>query len=103
MLMKTGSLMRRRIQAHIRGNVVAYLALFLSLGGTSVAAVGLANHSIDPVKLNPNKIGGYVRAWASVDASGRVTASGSRVTVRTGGSFPGRYFFTWHTKVTSAC
>jgi hypothetical protein len=95
--------MRHRIQHHIRANVVAYLALFLSLGGTSVAAVSLANHSIDPVKLDPNNIGGYVRAWASVDASGHIAASGGRVTVRTGGAFPGRYFFTWHTKVTGAC
>jgi hypothetical protein len=97
--------MRRRILPHVRSNVVAYLALFLAMGGTSVAAVGLANHSIDPVKLDPSAIGGYVRAWASVNASGRVIASGGRMTVRVepGGEAPGRYFFTWHTKLTSSC
>ena len=95
--------MHRRILPHLRSNVVAYLALFLAMGGTSVAAVGLANHSIDPVKLDPSAIGGYVRAWASVDANGHVAASGGRVTVRTGSAFPGRYFFTWHTKPSGAC
>jgi hypothetical protein len=97
--------MRRRILPHLRSNVVAYLALFVAMGGTSVAAVGLANHSIDPVKLNPRNIGGYVREWASVAANGHVTASGGRVTVRVqpGGELPGRYYFTWHTKLTSAC
>jgi len=95
--------MRRRILPHLRSNVVAYLALFLAMGGTSVAAVDLANHSIDPVKLDPSAIGGYVRAWASVDANGHVAASGGRVTVRTGSAFPGRYFFTWHTKPSGAC
>lgn len=97
--------MHRRIQQHFGSNVVAYLALFLAMGGTSVAAVSLANHSISPVKLDPRNIGGYVREWASVSANGRVAASGGRVTVRTepGGAFPGRYFFTWHTKPTGAC
>ena len=97
--------MHRRIRQHFGSNVVAYLALFLAMGGTSVAAVSLANHSISPVKLDPRNIGGYVREWASVSANGRVAASGGRVTVRTepGGAFPGRYFFTWHTKLTSAC
>jgi hypothetical protein len=97
--------MHRRIQQHFGSNVVAYLALFLAMGGTSVAAVSLANHSIDPVKLDPRNIGGYVREWASVSANGRVAASGGRVTVRTepGGAFPGRYFFTWHTKLTGPC
>jgi hypothetical protein len=103
--MKTGSLMRRRIHAHIRGNVVAYLALFLSLGGTSVAAVGLANHSISPVKLDPRSIGGYIRQWAAVSANGHVAAAGGRVTVQVepGGAAPGRYFFRWHTKLTGPC
>jgi len=103
--MKTGSLMRRRIQAHIRGNVVAYLALFSSLGGTSVAAVGLANHSITPVKLDSRNIGGYVREWAGVNANGHVNATGGRVTVQVepGGAALGRYFVRWHTKPTGPC
>jgi hypothetical protein len=99
--------MHHRILQHLRSNsnLVAYLALFLALGGTSVAAISLANHSIDPVKLDPSNIGGYVREWASIDANGHVIASGGRMTVRTepGGEVPGRYFFTWQTKLTSPC
>jgi len=97
--------MHHRILSRIRANIVAYLALFLALTGTSVAAVGLANHAIDPVKLDPRNIGGYVRSWASVNANGHVIASGGPLTVRTepGGEFPGRYFFTWHTKLTGPC
>jgi len=85
-----------------RRNVVAWVALFVALGGTSVAAVSLANHSIDPVKLDPRTIGGYVREWASVDANGHVTASGGRVTVRLE-PFPGRYYVSWRTHPTSPC
>ncbi|HWD65291.1 MAG TPA: hypothetical protein VG405_08955, partial [Solirubrobacteraceae bacterium] len=59
---------------HLRANVVAYLALFVALGGTSYAAVNLPsnsvgnrqirNHSIDPDKLNPRFIRGNIRIWA---------------------------------------
>ena len=48
---------------HLRKNVVAYVALFVALGGTSYAAVSLPagsvgnrqlkNHSITPIKLKP--------------------------------------------------
>ncbi len=105
MLMKTGSLMRRRIQAHIRGNIVAYLALFLSLGGTSVAAVGLANHSIDPVKLNSRNIGGYVRAWVSINTNGRLTASGGKKALIHDESYvtPGHYLIDWKQRPSGRC
>jgi len=66
---------------HARRNGVAWVALFVALGGSSVAAVSLANHSIDPVKLNPNSIGGYTRAWVSVTATGRITVSTAKVRV----------------------
>lgn len=97
--------MPRRIMSRIHSNLVAYIALFVALGGTSAAAVDLANHSINPVKLNPRSIGGYVREWASVNANGHVTASGGRVTVRVqpGGVLPGQYYFAWHTRLTSPC
>jgi hypothetical protein len=76
----------------------------VALGGTSYAAFGLPNHAIDPVKLNPRSIGGYVRAWASVNANGRVTASGGGVHVLVDtGVAPGHYIIDWHPKPTSAC
>lgn len=104
MLMKAGNPMHHRILSRIRANTVAYLALFFALTGTSVAAVSLTNHSVTPVKLDPGNIGGYVREWASVNANGHVLASGGRVTVHVEQSaFPGRYFFRWHTKLTSHC
>jgi hypothetical protein len=56
---------------HLRDNLVAYLALFVALGGTSYAALTISgaqirNHSIDAVKLNPRSIAASVRAWANV-------------------------------------
>jgi hypothetical protein len=65
-----------RLLAHVRTNVVAYLALWVALGGSSYAAFSLPvgsvgprqiqNHVIDPVKFNPKTIAGSVRAWAVV-------------------------------------
>src|SRR5689334_13335464 len=72
--------MLNRVVHHIRSNAVAYVALFVALGGTSYAAlkppansVGtkqIKNHSITPVKLDPGKTGAVVRFWAVVGAAG---------------------------------
>lgn len=80
-----------RLLAHARANAIAYLSLFVALGGTSYAAVSLPagsvgnrqlrNHSITPVKLDRSAIGGYVREWARVSASGRLIASRPEATV----------------------
>jgi hypothetical protein len=55
-----------RLSAHVRGNVVGYLALFIALGGTSYAAVRLAPNSVTSAaiakravthaKLAPNSV-----------------------------------------------
>jgi hypothetical protein len=92
-----------RILNHARGNLVGYIALFVALGGTSYAAVDVS-HTITPVKLNPRYIGGYVRAWASVDANGRVAASagGARV-VPDPNVAPGHYIIDWRPRPTSRC
>ena len=55
----------RAILTHLRGNVVAYIALFIALGGTSYAAFSLPagsvgdrqiqNHAIGAAKLNPGE------------------------------------------------
>jgi hypothetical protein len=75
----------------IRQNAIALAALFIALGGTSYAAfdlpagsVGnkqLKNHSITPIKFDAGAIGGYVRYWARMDASGKVIASRPRAKV----------------------
>lgn len=80
-----------KVVRHLRQNVIAYLALFVALGGTSYAAIAiprnsvgakqLRNHSIDPVKLDRNAFGGYVRLWARVSADGSVIASQPTATV----------------------
>jgi hypothetical protein len=78
---------------HIKSNAIAYLALFVALGGTSYAAINLPagsvgksqiqNHAIDPVKLNPNAIGASIRAWADVawDGAWRIRASSRDIRV----------------------
>ena len=94
-----------RLTRHIRSNAVAYLALFVALGGTSYAALHLPansvggrqirNHVIDPVKLNPKYIAGSVRAWASVNAKGKIVASsgGAKIVASVGADQ-----ITWTTK-----
>jgi len=84
--------------------VTAFVCSLLALAGASYAAFELPNHSIDPVKLNPRNIGGYVRAWASVNANGRVIASGGGVRVlRDFNVNPGHYMIDWHPRPASPC
>jgi hypothetical protein len=71
-----------RILHHLKSNVVAYLALFIALGGTSYAAIRipahsvgnrqLKNHSVSADKLDRSSIAGYVRDFAVVDSLGKV-------------------------------
>ena len=88
-----------RLLGHARSNVVAYLALVLaglalaggayaalSLPAGSVGARQIRNHSIGPVKLDPRAIGGFVRHWARVDATGTIVASSSRANDNAGTS-----------------
>jgi hypothetical protein len=44
------------ILAHLRGNIVAYVALFAALGGTSYAAVRLTPGSVTSSALAPNAV-----------------------------------------------
>lgn len=91
---------------HFRRHAVGYVALFVALGGTSYAALGLRNHSIDPNKLNPRRISGYVRAWASVRSNGSVISSSSRkvkVRMHQAPVPPGDFDVFWHTTPTSRC
>ncbi len=77
-----------RLLRHLQGNAIAYLALFVALGGTSYAAVRLPtgsvgnrqlkNHSVTPIKLDRGSIAGYVRDWAAISPQGTVIASRPR-------------------------
>ena len=80
-----------RFLTHFKSNAIAYLALFIALGGTSYAAVGLPagsvgarqirNHSITPIKFDQSAIGGAVRYWAKISATGRVIGSRPRAQI----------------------
>src|ERR1700722_15945300 len=68
-----------------RSNAVAFLALFIALGGVGWAATSLPagsvgsrqikNNSITPAKFNRSMIGGSVRYWARISADGKIIAS----------------------------
>ena len=70
---------------HLRANAIAYLALFVALGGTGYAAVSipagsvgtrqLRNGAVTAGKLDGRSITGYVAFWAKVYTTGRVLAS----------------------------
>jgi hypothetical protein len=73
-----------RILVHLRGNAVAYVALFAALGGTSYAAVRLAPGSVTTRALAPGAVTHGKLARNSV--SGRNIANGTltRADFRTG-------------------
>ncbi len=77
-----------RLIAHLRSNLVAWIALFVALGGTGYAAISIPrnsvgaaqirNRSIGAVKFDPRTIGGSVRAWAIIRANATVLASSGK-------------------------
>jgi hypothetical protein len=101
-----------RLIAHLRSNLVGWIALFVALGGTGYAAISIPrnsvgaaqirNRSITPAKLNPKSIGGSVRAWAIIRANATVIASGHRPSV-SAQALPGSYLIQWDTKLPRTC
>ena len=107
-----------KIVTHLKQNLVAYLALFVALGGTSYAAmlipagsVGnrqLKNHSVSPVKLDGGKTAGYVLDWAQIAAAGIIGSSrprGARLLrwdATPNSPFPGGSI-AWPNKIPNAC
>jgi hypothetical protein len=95
----------RTIVKHVRGNAVAYLALFVALGGTSYAAINLPagsvgskqlrNGSITPVKFDGRYINGSIRAWAVVAPNGTVQAGAGKPSVHVVSVVSGSYVITW--------
>lgn len=85
--------MLTRLLHLIRHNVIALIALFVALGGTSYAALNLPagsvgtpqlkNRSVTASKLNPSSVAGSVRAWATLQWFGawRVRSSTSDIHV----------------------
>jgi hypothetical protein len=86
---------------HVKHNLVAYLALFVALGGTSYAAINLpagsvgskqlrsgavtnkklAQGAVGAADLDPKSIAGYVRAYVQISAQGQIFASSPRAKV----------------------
>ena len=64
-----------RILAHVRANVVAYLALFVALGGSSYAAVRLAPGSVTARAIAAGAVTHSKLARGSVDATNVVNGS----------------------------
>ena len=95
----------RSVMKHLRENAVAYLALFVALGGTSYAAINLPagsvankqlrNGSITPVKFNRQFISGSLRAWAVVAPDGTVQASAGKPNVHVVNVVPGSFVIKW--------
>jgi hypothetical protein len=102
-----------RLVEHLRANVVAYLALFVALGGSSYAAVGLPagsvgtnqlkNHSITPIKFNSGKIGAYVRAWAVIQGGTKVIAARPRARVVSWDPAFAAGEVTWNPAISASC
>jgi hypothetical protein len=111
-----------RLLKHMRSSVVAYLALFLSLGGTSYAVVTLpagsvgtqqlrdaavssrklANRSVTSAKLGSSLLGGSVRHWAQVAEDGRITSSSA--SARDNGiARDGNYVISWGDTFSTRC
>ena len=101
-----------RLIAHLRSNLVGWIALFVALGGmgyaaisiprNSVGAAQIRNRSITPAKLNPKSIGGSVRAWAIIRANASVIAS-SRKPTAFASVAPGSYVLQWPIRLPTTC
>lgn len=111
---------------HLKNNVVAYLALFVALGGTSYAVVNLpagsvgtkqlrngvvtnkklAKGSVGAADLDRTSIAGYVRAYAEVAGNGQIyAASPSATTIgwQAGGPAPGGGTIQWSRRMPKTC
>src|SRR5437762_14239527 len=47
----------RKLRFHIRNNLIAYIALFIALSGTSYAAIKLPRDSVTSRELAPKSVG----------------------------------------------
>jgi len=88
---------------HLRANAIAYLALFVALGGTSYAAISipagsvgtrqLRNGAVTAKKLDRDSIAGYVAFWARILQNGFVVASSAPATVSNWSTGTGEVMF----------
>jgi hypothetical protein len=114
-----------KLLTHVKRNVVAYLALFVALGGTSYAAINLpagsvgskqlrngavinkklAKGSVGAADLDGQTVGGYVRGYVQISALGQILAArpAAKVVVwHTAGPDPGGTI-QWTQRMPSSC
>jgi hypothetical protein len=107
---------------HLKTNLVAYLALFVALGGTSFAAVNLPTGSVGskqlrngsvtapklakgavmPANLNATAIAAHIAMWAKISSDGRIVSASPKAAV-TPFATPGVERVTWQRAVSSRC
>jgi hypothetical protein len=100
-----------KLLAHVKHNAIAYLALFVALGGTSYAAIKIPNNSVGSnqlrngavtsKKLASSSIRGYVAMWAKLSVGGQITASSPHATVLAIGRGVNQVF--WHQPISAKC
>ena len=110
--------MIHRLLTHLRGNAVAYVALFVALGGTSYAATALPrgsvgtkqlrNGSVTPNKLNAGSFAGHILFTAQVNSFGRVLSSHPSGASTYGwdsnpNNLPDGGLITWHRPIPKGC
>jgi hypothetical protein len=105
--------MLTRLLHHIRQNLIAYVALFIALGGTSYAAFSLPagsvgarqlkNHSITAVKLNPTSLAASVRAWATLQWFGAWRIQSSSKDIHVASTAAGEVINWQHTRFPRNC
>lgn len=115
--------MPRKTLAYLRQNILALLALFVALGGTSYAALSmpagsvgtrqlrngavtgrkLATHAVTARSLDPQSIAGRIADWAQISATGRVTSSSPKASVSLTDPTRGLFRVSWHRSIPSGC
>jgi hypothetical protein len=109
--------------AYLRENILALLALFVALGGSSYAALSLpagsvgtrqlrngavtsrklAKHAVTAANLDPESIPGHIADWAQIRSDGHVTSSRPNASVSLTDPTRGIYRVFWHRSIQLNC
>lgn len=107
---------------HLRSQAIAYIALFVALGGTSYAALSipagsigtrqlrngavtankLAKGAVTAANLNSNTLAGHIALWAQIGADGHVISSSPKAMVLKS-AVSGTERVTWSRRISTKC